>query len=134
MSSPGRPSGRPYKPQKLKATYHSNYDRQKYLANRTELLASLRKNRNRRPRTVRFTALTDEEKIMVAQESAKMESIVECVDASKILVAMRDAAPGLVEPDECDNLCMQVRNVTLVDEVCNCSEWCRAVGGKGKDN
>jgi len=116
--------------QKHKDPDYSKYDRQKYLANRTEILASMRKQRVPRSRTVR-SLLTEKEMTMIADEAAKMQSVVECVEASKILVALRNATPGLVEAQNIDTLCMQLSSV---NNLCDCSEWCRAVGGQSKEN
>jgi hypothetical protein len=132
------PSGLPYKPRKLKATYWSNYDRKKYRMNRTEILATLRETREAQARqrlanlNLSRVLASEERQLQIAKATIETDTFLECVDAGKILCTLRDAVPGLAPCAE--DMCMLLSRVALEDESCDCSEWCRAVGGKGKEN
>ena len=131
-------SGLPYKARKLKGTYWSHYDRKKYRMNRTEILATLRETRKAQARqrlanlNLSHVLASEERQLQIAKETVVTDAFLECVDAGKILCTLRDAVPGLAPCVE--DVCMLLSRVALEDESCDCSEWCRTVGGKGKEN
>jgi hypothetical protein len=137
---PTTPILKPYKPHSRKVSY----DRKKYIQEREAKRVAARKKREAASLATLRTTLQDDEQyyrelrafivdeertLHVALEQHKMTSLLDCIDAGKILCAMREAAPGLGEC-ECEELCIRLKEVALENETCQCSEWCRAVGGK----
>jgi hypothetical protein len=118
----------PYKLQALKT----------HRMNRSETLAALRKTREAQARqrlansNLSQALASEERQLQIAHETVVTDAFLECVNAGKILCTLRDALPGRAPYDE--DMCMLLSRVALEDKLCDCSEWCRAVGGKGKEN